>query len=198
MNFIVKWLANLLVFVAVAFGGGIGSAWYMIEKGASVSTTPSGSWVAWPTAGRTDTDPYTRARIVRHDLLPINASLALTFEAETDATGKRIHSACEYSIDLTGLDAGWWTLSVFADDGRLIRNSAERYTYNSATVVRDLEGLAVVSLARDARPGNWLPTGGAGRLVLVLTVQDSKWVAARLAPQGKQKQMPEVQRVACR
>ena len=106
MNFIVKWLANLLVFVAIAGGGGIGSAWYMIEKGSSISTTASGPWIAWPTAGRIDTDPYTRARIVRHGLLPINSSLALTFEAETDGDGKRIHSACEYVVDMTGLDAG--------------------------------------------------------------------------------------------
>ncbi len=198
MKFIVKWLANVLVFALVAGLAGLGSAWHMVEKGSSLVTASSGPWVAWTHAGRTDTDPYTRAHVVRRGLLPLTSSLALTYEAELDSEGKRIHSACEYAIDVTGLDASWWSLAVFDDSGSLIRNTAERHAYNSATIVRDLEGRAIVALARDARPGNWLPTGGAGRLALMLTLQDAKWVAATLNPQGKPKPMPEIQRVACR
>ena len=38
--------------------------------------------------------------------------------------------------------------------------------------MREPDGRAIITLARDARPGNWLPIGGGSRINLVLTVQD--------------------------
>jgi hypothetical protein len=55
----------------------------------------------------------------------------------------------------------------------------------------------MVALARDARPGNWLPTGGAGRLALTLTTIDATTpvlVKAGAAP----KPLPAIRRVQCR
>ena len=70
------------------------------------------------------------------------------------------------------LDGAWWSLAAFDGQGRLIQNAAERYAFNSDTAMREPDGRAVITLARDARPGNWLPIGSASRVNLVLTVQD--------------------------
>jgi hypothetical protein len=56
----------------------------------------------------------------------------------------------------------------------------------------EADGRAVVTLARDARPGNWLPIGGGGQVALVLTVhplpeQEKVGVA-----------LPEIERIGCR
>ena len=91
------------------------------------------------------------------------------------------------------------TLSVFIhsldNQGGLIQNTAERYAFSSDSVMREPDGRAIITLARDARPGNWLPIGGS-RVNLVLTVQDAAWAAA--VYEGGAKPLPAIQRLACR
>jgi hypothetical protein len=204
MRFLLGLIADILalvtrfaVFIAIALVGGIGSAWVMIHSGSRLTTTTQGVWLSWPTAGRPDTDPYTRAHNVRLGLLPYNPSLALTYHARNDDEGGRIHSSCDYRVTMDGLDAAWWSLAVFDDAGKVIRNPAQRYAYNAATIVREIDGKADVVLARDARPGNWLPTAGAGNITLALIVQDPRWTQQSLEDQQKQKVLPVVRKVGC-
>ena len=186
------------IFLAIAVLGGFGSAWVMIHSGSQLTAATAGPWVTWTAAGRTDADPYTRAHTVRLALLPLNSTLALTYQAQTDADGQRIHSSCIYAVDLSALDAEWWSLAVYDEKGNLIRNNANRYAFNVSTVMRDSDGGARIVLAREARPGNWLPTAGAGRLVLSLTVQDPRWVSAAVADQGRGHPLPTIRTVSCR
>ena len=190
-------LTRFAVFIAIALIGGIGSAWVMIHSGSRLTTATQGVWQSWPTAGRPDADPYTRAHNVRLGLLPLNPSLALTYHARTDDEGGRIHSSCDYRVALDGLDATWWSLAVFDDAGHVISNPAQRFAYNAATVVREFDGKMQVVLARDARPGNWLPTRGAGNITLALTIQDSRWTQQSLEDQQKTKVLPAVQKIGC-
>jgi hypothetical protein len=190
-------VTRFAVFIAIALVGGIGSAWVMIHSGSRLTTTTQGVWQSWPTSGRPDTDPYTRAHTVRLGLLPFNPSLALTYHARNDEDGGRIHSSCDYRISIDGLDAAWWSLAVFDDAGNVIRNPAQRYAYNAATLVRESDGKAEIVLARDARPGNWLPTAGAGNITLAFTVQDPRWTQQSLEDQQKLKVLPVVRKVGC-
>ena len=66
--------------------------------------------------------------------------------------------ACEYALAGEGLEGEWWSLAVFDEKGSLIANSAGRYAYNSSTVALGSDGTFIMTLARDARPGNWLPS----------------------------------------
>src|SRR5262245_17863161 len=68
-------LTNLIVFVGLALGGGLGTAWYMIEGGSRLSTRTFGPWTTWVAAGRPDADPYTRAHTARNGLLPLASTL---------------------------------------------------------------------------------------------------------------------------
>ena len=195
---LVNFVMRGAIFLAIAILGGFGSAWVMIHSGSQLTAATVGPWVTWTAAGRADADPYTRAHTVRLGLLPINSTLALTYQAQTDGAGQRIHSSCVYAVDVTALDAEWWSLSVFDDKGSLIRNSADRYAFNTSTVQRDSDGSTWVVLSREARPGNWLPTTGAGRLMLSLTVQDPRWVAAAMAEQGRGRPLPLIRTLSCR
>jgi hypothetical protein len=195
---IVNFTMRGAVFLGIAVLGGFGSAWVMIHSGSQLTAATAGPWVTWTSAGRTDADPYTRAHTVRLGLLPLNATLALNYQAQTDAGGQRIHSSCVYTVDLTGLDAEWWSVAVFDERGGLIRNTANRYAYNSSTVLRDPDGGTRIALSREARPGNWLPTSGAGRLTLSLTVQDPRWIAG-IAEQGRSvRTLPDIKTISCR
>jgi hypothetical protein len=197
VNLIGSFLVNIAAFVLLAVGGGLGTAWYMMESGSRLSTRTHGPWVTWTTAGRPEADPYTRAHTVRNALLPITTTLELTYVATTDSSGGRLHSACEYAIVMDDLEIAWWGIAAFDGRGGLIHNAADRYAFNSETVMREPDGHAVITLARDARAGNWLPIGGGSRITLVLTVQDAAWAAAS-SVSGAPRPLPEIQRVACR
>ena len=186
-------IGNLGLFIGIALVGGIGSSWYMIEVGSPLTTVKAGPWVSWPAAGTPHADPYTRARAARHGSLPISGTIARTWEARTDNTGQRLHSSCDYAVVGRGLNEGWWTIAVYDDNGHLIPNPADRHAFNSSTIMRGADGSFVVSRARDARPGNWLPTGGAGRLRLVLALLES---GDGLSQGGSG--LPDIQKVACR
>lgn len=197
MGLLFNILINLTVFAVVALGGGLGTAYYMMDSGSRLSTKTFGAWTTWTAAGRPDADPYTRAHTAWHTLLPLASTLELTYRARADSAGARLHAGCEYAVLIDGLDAAWWSIGVYDAGGRLIPNPADRYAYNSDTVMREPDGRAVITVARDARPGNWLPIGGSGRVVLVLTVQDSAWAAATVEG-APPKPLPVIQRVACR
>ncbi len=190
-------IANVIMFVAIAVVGGLGSSWYMIERGNGLTTRSSGAWTAWTTAGRSDADPYTRAHFMRRGMLPVSSALAITFEAVTDDSGERLHSSCEYLLDGKEPPARFWSISVFDEDGKLIPNPADRYSYNSTTLLRSPGNRMQIAIARSARPGNWLPTAGAGRFSLMLTAEDLE--SAEVGQKWPWTwRPPEIKRVGCR
>jgi hypothetical protein len=156
-----------------------------------------GPWLSWTSAYRADADPYTRAHFARSGTLQVSAEIAATYLARVDSDGLKLHSSCEYAVEGTDPAGSWWSLGVFDEDGRLIPNPAERYAFTSDTISRSADGRFVVSLARDARPGNWLPTRAAGRLVLVLTVLDPRGTSLVKAADPELESLPAIKRLDC-
>jgi hypothetical protein len=189
---------NIGVFVAIALVFGIWSSWVMVERGSSLTTRTSGPWSVWLNAGRPDADPYTRAHFARLGSLPLSTSAVYTWEARTDEDGQRLHSSCEYALQGDGLNGDWWSLAVFDDRGSVIPNPANRYAFSASTIALGADGSYIVTLARDARPGNWLPTGGAGRLILVLTRPSPRPNAAPSEMAAADRGLPTIRRIACR
>ena len=190
-------LVNVLMFVLVGVVGGLGTSWYMIEKGSRLTTRRDGPWMVWTAAGRSDSDPYTRAHFMRRGQLPVTTALALTWAATTDSDGQTLYSSCEYAIEGEEPQASFWSLAVFDDKGDLIPNAADRHSYNSATLMRGPAGRLEVVLARSVRPGNWLPTSGAGRLALQLTVEEPR-AGGIGGSEGGRFRMPQIRRLGCR
>ena len=88
-----------------------------------------------------------------------------------------------------------WTLTLYDPEGRLVANTIDRHGFTSAEILRDIEGRFTISVAPRARPGNWLPTGGIERYVLVWRFYDTPiGVATRTA---KESPMPAIVRKAC-
>jgi hypothetical protein len=192
-----RFIGNLILFAGIALLGGLGTSWYMVENGSRFTTVRAGPWVSWKHAAAPDADPYTRARAARHGGLPLGGNVARTFEARTDEAGERLHSGCDYVIEGRLLDESWWTIAVYDEHGRLIPNPAERYGYNASTIARAADNSFLITLARDARPGNWLPAGQGVRLVLVLTLLEGS--SADLTEQGRLRlALPTIQKVSCR
>jgi hypothetical protein len=169
---LLRLLTDWALFILIVLTAGIGSATYMMDRGSSFTTVTSGPWTLWPTAGRSDSDPYTRAHFARIGSLPLPADIAESWIARTDNAGSALHSSCDYEVVLRPPEASWWSLAVFDGDGRLIQNAAERYTFTSETGAVSPDGRFVALLSRSAGGGNWLPTSGAGTLSVAYTVID--------------------------
>ncbi len=197
MRLLKKLIFNLAVLAPVAVLLGLGTAWYMIQAGTRLSTRTIGPWVAWTGAGRPEAEPYTRAHIALNGLLPVSSTSEITFRAKTDSGGSRLTSACDYAIVMEDFEPAWWNLAVFDGAGRLVTNAAERYAFTSAAAMREPDGRTLVGVARDARPGNWLPSGRSNRIVLVLTIQDASWAAA-IHNGNAPKALPQIVRTGCR
>ncbi len=189
---------DIAIFVGLVLILGLGSSWYMVEAGNRLTTVSKGPWIMWPSAGRKNADPYTRAHFARRGTLALSTEVARTYSARTDSDGAGLHSSCDYAISGEDLNNRWWSIAVFDGSGKLIPNTLQRYTYTRDTAAINANGTTLMTLSRDVGPGNWLPTGGAGRLVVIFTVIDLKPVALTVKANDEQQTLPTIRRVTCR
>jgi hypothetical protein len=193
----VNLILNLIVFTAIALAIGLGSAWQMIDQGSALTTVRSGPWSAWYAAGDPDADPYTKAYVARSGRLPIVSTTAMEFIARTDPSGEPLRSECAYRVRLPTVPALWWSLSLYDSEGRLIENPADRYAFNSKTVLPGSNASVIIALAPQPRAGYWLPTGESHKLMLVFRVfrpYDTADLASGEAPRTI---LPRIERVGC-
>jgi hypothetical protein len=192
----IAYTADWALFIGVVLLLGLGSSWYMVERGSPLNTVTAGPWTAWTASGRTDADPYTRAHDARLGILPLSTEIAETYIARSDSDGRALHSSCEYTISGHQVPDMWWSLTVFDASGRLIPNALGRYTFTSNTMAIDPDGSFEATLSRDASPGDWLPVGGAGRLSLAFTLFD---LGTRQVTQESdlEKLLPTITRKGC-
>ncbi|MBS0233754.1 MAG: DUF1214 domain-containing protein [Proteobacteria bacterium] len=186
-------IATLMLAIAV----GLWSSRYMVARGSPLSIERHGPWEQWTDIGRESADPYTKANMISTGKLRISADSAGVFEARTDSQGARLHSSCNYIVRGANMQGLWWSLAVFDSRGKLIANDADRYEFTADTIALNPSGAFLVSLGRDARPGNWLPTSGAGRLVLVFTVLDPATGLSSEERAERNKHLPVITRESC-
>ena len=71
----------------------------------------------------------------------------------------------------------------------------QRHGFTSQEIIRRADGSFEITVGPRARPGNWLPTGGVERYVLVLRLYDTPiGVATRT---GRDAPMPAIAQKAC-
>jgi hypothetical protein len=174
---------------------GLGATWLTLTRGVAFGSLTIGGWTAWPKSGSTSIDPYARATIARTGELPIGTGDGVAFYARSDDSGHDFDGRCTFAISGMTPAARYWTLALYDAEGRLVANAIDRHGFTSEEVVRDADGRFVITIAPRARPGNWLPTGGIERFVLVWRLYDTPiGVATRTTKEGP---MPAVARKAC-
>lgn len=145
----------------------------VLDHGVGLDTARAGPWLGQPKSGTMDIDPYANAIIARTAELPLGSAEGLTFIARTDSDGDSLRPECDYTVSGTVPPTRYWTLTLVSPKGFLIDNSAKRYGFTSAEVVRAADGTFTIAVARAARPGNWLPVGGAKHYALMLRLYDT-------------------------
>jgi len=169
----VRLIFVLILAMAIATVVGLGLTWNTATRGVEIGTLTIGPWTARPRIGTSDIDPYARATVARSGELPIGAGDGITFRATTDDAGKKLDGRCDVVVSGVTPPARFWTLTIYDTKGKLIANTLQRYGFTSQEVVRASDGSFSVRIAPRARSGNWLPTGGISRYLLLLRLYDT-------------------------
>ena len=180
---------------AVAAAVGLGATWLSLSRGAAFGAVSIGAWTAWPRTGTAGIDPYARAMIARSGELPIGVGDGVAFYARVDEGGKTLDGRCD--VDICGImpTARFWTLTLYDLEGKLVANSINRYAFTSQEIIRSSDGTFTIRIGPRARYGNWLPTGGVERYILVLRLYDTPVGVATRA--GREAPMPAITARAC-
>lgn len=156
----------------------------------------AGVWAAWPTSGTPAADPYQRAYAARTGRLPLGAAAGLRFTATRDAAGQPLEGRCAYELSGATPPAQFWTVTVLDPEGRPRPAPDPRDGMSSTELVRGPDGGFRIALARQARPGNWVPTRGDGPFELMLSVYDTP-LGTALQNGGSVPSLPTLAKVAC-
>ena len=184
-----------LVTLVVATGVGLGSTWMTATRGVNVGTITIGAWTARPRTGTSGIDPYSRASIARSGELPVGTGDGVTFTATKDDSGRTLDGRCDVIVKGVTPAARFWTLTLYDPKGQLVGNSLQRYGFTSQEIVRASDGAFELRIAARSRAGNWLPTGGLDRYMLMLRLYDTPvGVATR---SQKDAPMPSIATVDC-
>lgn len=188
-------LFGSLFALVVAAIVGLGSTYLALTRGAAFAPLTIGSWTAWPKTGTVDADPYAQASIARVGLLPTALGDGVAFTAAADDNGRTLDGRCDVAISGITPTARFWTLTLYGVDGELVANSINRSGFTSQEIVRHADGSFEIAVAPRANPGNWLPTGGVERYVLLLRLYDTAVGVSTKA--GREVPMPAVNVRSC-
>jgi hypothetical protein len=192
---IVRLLIGSLFAFAVAALVGLGATYLALTRGAAFGALTIGAWTAWPKTGTAGADPYARASIARTGQLPIGLGDGVSFSAQADDKGKILDGRCDVVLDGITPTARFWTLTLYNVGGQLVANSVNRYGFTSQEIVRRADGSFQIAVGPRANSGNWLPTGGVDRYVLVLRLYDTAVGVSTRA--GREAPMPTVITRSC-
>jgi hypothetical protein len=174
---------------------GLGATWLTLTRGVAFGSLTIGAWTAWPKNGSVGIDPYARATLARTGQLPVGTGDGVAFYARADDAGNRFDGRCTFTISGLTPAARYWTLTLYDPRGRLVANTIDRHDFTSEEIARDADGQFAINVGPRARPGNWLPTGGIERFILVLRLYDTPiGVATRTTKEGP---MPAIMRKGC-
>jgi hypothetical protein len=186
-------LPGLLLALGIGAVTGLGLTALSVGRGTGAGTLRIGPWLATPKAGTPEADPYARAVTARLGTLPLALADGLALVAEADADGAALDGRCTYRVAGSVPPARFWTLTAARADFAPAVAEGQRQVFTSYEIVRQAEVGTDVLVAPAARAGNWLPSGGAADLRLILRLYDTP-VATTISAATV---LPTITRVSC-
>jgi hypothetical protein len=169
---------------------GLGLTWFTLSSGIALGALQIGAWNAQPKSGTVEVDPYARAEFERGGWLPVGLGDGVAFTARTDDSGRVLDGRCDVSIAGVTPQARYFTVSLYTYDGKLLGNPLGRNSFTSQELVRNSDGSFQIYVGPRSRAGNWLPTSGVDRYLLVLRLYDTPiGIATR---SGREAPMPTI------
>jgi hypothetical protein len=188
--------AALVVYaLALALGLGVSSAYFAVSGNYPFGEVRIGPWETWPQVGSIEADPYARTIVTRTGEVPLALGEGLTLIATIDTAGRALDSSCTYRVEGTTPQARLWTLTLYDRRGALISSELGRSGFASPELLRNADGRFVITLSREARPGNWLQLPPFGGFSMALRLYDTP-VAVGSAGLTDES-LPSIERLEC-
>nr|WP_246329642.1 DUF1214 domain-containing protein [Chthonobacter rhizosphaerae] len=168
-----------MIIALVGAVAGLGSTWWALESGLFDTAPRIGPWRLQAGGPGTSANPYQIAEDARAGRIGLGPAEGIAVVATTDSAGTPLDPLCHYAVAGPIPSAELWTLAVTDEAGRLPSNPAGRTGFTSRDAVREADGTLAVVVGRTVRPGNFVPTGRLGSIVLTLRLYGSG-LAARL------------------
>ena len=182
---------DAMLVIAIALSTGLGSALFALELSRNQGSMAIGPWTAAPEAGADN--PYAATIAATTLDLPFGASEGIVFTARKDSHGDPLRGSCSYTIAGGAPESRLWTLTVYDAVNGLMANPASRTGFHSRELLWDSDGQFTITMSKSARPGNWIPTNAADRLVIVFRLYDTPLTTGLAA----ELDMPDITVEAC-
>jgi hypothetical protein len=190
-------MLRILSILVVLFGGaaiGLYSAELTLDRNISGDLVRAGPWEMRVSESLVSADPYARAERARSGIIPLASGEGFTLAARVDSEGRPLDGRCLYRVAGATPAARFWSVTLFDEEGRPVRNEAGRQSFSSTELTRDEKGGYAISVASEVRPGDWLPAPARGGFVLLLRLYDTPIGAGASVTR---EQVPAISRLAC-
>jgi hypothetical protein len=192
MKLVLKLIISLMISTFLGLGSAIWAISYFPTKRSQVT---NGAWHTNLAIGSSKADWYTRALVARTGLFALNRSETIYLIAESDDSGKPLHSGCDYSIEGRDLNTRWWSMTSYGEDHFLIPNQENQYSINGHNVVGDAGGRYKITLSSTPKASNWLPAGDQDQIYLALRLYNP---ASEIYQDIGRIQLPSIIREECK
>lgn len=157
-----------LVLLAIIIGSGAGV--YSIKSGKSDSQRIIGNWQTVDKDKDLSTaDLLTIAQIAVYGPYALTKKEVIYLSTNTDSEGNALDPKSDYVISGKKLDAKYWSITAYDENGFLIKNPINKYSYNLENVKYEADSTSYkINLSGTEKKENWLPVNNVKKTGLII------------------------------
>jgi len=157
-----------LVLLAIILGSGIGI--YNIKSGKSDSQRIIGNWqTVDKDKDLNSADLLTIAQVAVYGPYALTKKEVIYLSTNTDSEGNALDPKADYVINGKKLDAKYWSITAYDENGFLIKNPINKYSYNLEDVKYQADSTSYkINLSGTEKKENWLPINNVQKTSLII------------------------------
>lgn len=161
-------LAVALIILAIVFGSAVGV--YNIKSGKSDSQRIIGNWqTVDKDKDLNSADLLTIAQVAVYGPYALTKKEVIYLSTNTDSDGNTIDPKADYVISGKKLEAKYWSITAYDENGFLIKNPIDTYSYNLETVKYEADSTSYkINLSGSEKKENWLPVNNVSKASLII------------------------------
>lgn len=161
-------LGVALIILAIVFGSAVGV--YNIKSGKSDSQRIIGNWqTVDKDKDLNSADLLTIAQVAVYGPYALTKKEVIYLSTNTDNDGNAIDPKADYVISGKKLDAKYWSITAYDENGFLIKNPINKYSYNLEDVKYEADSTSYkINLSGTEKKENWLPITNVQKASLII------------------------------
>jgi hypothetical protein len=161
-------LAVALIILSIVLGSAVGV--YNIKSGKSNSQRIIGNWQTVDKDKDLNTaDLLTIAQVAVYGPYALTKKEVIYVSTSTDSEGNALDPKADYIISGKKLNAKYWSITAYDENGFLIKNPISKYSYNLENVKYEADSASYkINLSGSEKKENWLPITNAEKVTLII------------------------------